>query len=203
MIELPKGDETGVVEDFETGQQLLTSADPQYGAIMAMLQDARLRGQGAATFNQAIEATRMQLTLGDLLEGRDHKPRFEQAFPNIRTAEGRTAAFYSVDLTLDGSRITGAMLAGSCALVFAHTRRQADELAMEGIRSTIQAAKEYLAKPEEESQIIPVLEFGGRRGNNVPVTPDTLHTDVRMREKIINTMERKGEEARKKKRWQR
>lgn len=138
--------------------------------------------QRASLLRASLARDRKILTLADLLAGSNHKMRFEQAFPQVRDEQGKLAHFYTVDLILDHVMVQGAMLAGSCALVFARTRRQADDLAMEGLQTTLTAGFEYVHGVDNSAVIAPELEFGGTRGDPAPVSNDTLRSDPRTRE---------------------
>lgn len=77
------------------------------------------------------------LTLQQLCDMESPRANWEQYFPNVG------AYFYTIDGRLDGEDVKGTMLAGSCILVFAPSRARADELAQEGLETTIELAKEY------------------------------------------------------------
>lgn len=186
----PKPDELAAVEDLETGTRLITSDDPLYASYLAAARRGGMKAVGAK-FNGAIVGQRKVLSMDELLAGRNHRMRFEQSFPEIRSPSGEMPHFYTVDITLQGTHITGCMLAGSCALVFARTRRAADDLAQAGLQTTLEAGFDYANGPIDRSAIDPELEFGGRRGDPTPINPDTLHTDVRTKDAIISRFDRK------------
>lgn len=77
------------------------------------------------------------LTLQELCDVKQPAPHFEQFFPEI------SAYFYSIDGMLDGERLTGAMLAGHCILVFAMSREIASEIAIGGLLDTINFSNDY------------------------------------------------------------
>lgn len=187
MAEHPKDGEKGIAEDRETGAEIMTSDHPMYATFLQLLNQERGTGQASAAreFSGKLLGSRKVLSMDELLEGRNHRMRFEQHFPEA------AAWFYTVDLVLRGDTLRGALLAGSCALIFATSRRAADELAAAGLQTTLEAGFDYANGPIDRAVISAELEFGGRKGDPTPVNPDTLHTDVRMREKIITTMESK------------
>lgn len=97
-----------------------------------------------AQVNQIVEkimddamSRRRILTLQELCDVKHPAPRYEQFFPQI------SAYFYSIDGTLDGERLTGAMLAGHVILVFAISREAASEIAISGLLDTIKFSNEY------------------------------------------------------------
>lgn len=84
-----------------------------------------------------VQHRRRVLTLQELCDMEGPHAGFEQFFPNVR------GYFYTVDGRLEGEEVRGAMMAGNCMLIFAQSRKAADELAQEGLEQTIALAKEY------------------------------------------------------------
>lgn len=91
------------------------------------------------------------------------RARFEQEF------EFR-AYFFTIDGMLSGRKITGAMFAGECILVFADGVLKAQELANSGLRSTVELLhKEYDTRSLRGADLSPVEQglandIAGRRG---------------------------------------
>lgn len=86
--------------------------------------------------DEASERRRI-LTLQELCEMKFLRPSLEQFFPDVQ------AYFYAIDGMLSGENLTGAMLAGHCMLIFAASQEQANDLAHEGLLSTVKYAQEY------------------------------------------------------------
>jgi hypothetical protein len=80
------------------------------------------------------------LTLEELMDMTDITPQFEEHFPQVG------AWFFSINGTLHGERVSRAMLAGNCALVFAETREQAHAIAEAGFADTRIFANDYAFK---------------------------------------------------------
>ena len=99
-------------------------AEAQVNAVVEKIMDEAL-------------ARRRILTLQELCETKDARPHYEQFFPEIH------AYFFSIDGILNGERLTGAMLAGHCMLVFAPTREAASEICTSGLLDTIKWTNEY------------------------------------------------------------
>lgn len=91
------------------------------------------------------------------MHSKNHKMRFEQHFPAAR------AFFFSIDCIFEHNWLTGCLLWGSCALVFADSQKQADELAMAGLTSTLEAGFAYNFGMDGKAVINPDLEFGGTK----------------------------------------
>jgi hypothetical protein len=152
--------------------------------------------QAGIGINGRLARSRKVLSMDEILRGKNHHMRFEVDMPSLTMHDGKRPFFYTVDLILDGVFVQGALLAGSCALIFAHTRRAADELAEAGLKTTLEAGFDYAFGEEGTPLIVPELEFGGRKGTPDPVTPDTLRTDQRTKETIINRAEEKARDKR-------
>jgi hypothetical protein len=91
----------------------------------------------AAKILREAQDRRRILSMQQLADMDNPRPAFEQFFPKIN------AFFYSIEGRLGGEDVKGAMLAGNCMLIFAATRKQADEIAESGLTDTIHYANEY------------------------------------------------------------
>lgn len=86
----------------------------------------------AAAINEEMRRTRLVLDadmLHSLISPRAH---LEVEIPHLG------AYMYSIDGVLNGKKITGAVFAGECMLVFAPTESQAQEIANAGLRKTVE-----------------------------------------------------------------
>jgi hypothetical protein len=109
---------------------------------------------------------RRVLTLEELMDMTDITPQFEQHFPQVG------AWFFTINGTLHGERVTGAMMAGNCGLVFAETREQAHAIAESAFADTRIFANEYAFKEYlgidtsvESKNTGIVTEVGGRKAH--------------------------------------
>lgn len=111
---------------------------------------------------------RQILTLEQFMDMVDAYPQFEEYFPDIQ------AYFYSINGTLAGVPVKGALLAGNCMLIRATTQKLADEIAEAGLTDTRHYAGEYAfmeyigvdpfeAADRRNAGI--VTEAGGRKAN--------------------------------------
>jgi superfamily II DNA/RNA helicase len=80
---------------------------------------------------------RRVLNLQEICDMQDFEPFFEQYYPDIN------AYFYTINGTLKGEQVRGAMFAGNCILVFARNRKEADEIAKSGLLDTIKFAQQH------------------------------------------------------------
>lgn len=140
----------------------------------------------ARAVNTPLRQSRRSLSVDELLAGKNHRMHFEQRFPK------EAAFFYSIDLILNHEWVRGALLEGSCALIFAESQREADELAQEGLSSTLESAFAYHFGMDGQPVVRPDLEFGGRRGDPTPVNPETLRTDVATKDALVSRLDRKA-----------
>src|SRR3989337_557362 len=99
--------------------------------------------------------------LASLIAPRAH---FECDFSKFR------AYFFTIDGVLNGRKITGAMFAGECILIFAENFLKAQELANSGLRATVELLhKEYDTRSLRGADLSPVEQglakevAGGRR----------------------------------------
>ena len=98
--------------------------------------------------------------LASLVAPRAH---FECDFAKFR------AYFFTIDGVLNGRKITGAMFAGECILIFAENFLKAQELANSGLRATVELLhKEYDTRSLRGADLSPVEqglahEVAGRR----------------------------------------
>lgn len=106
------------------------------------------------------------LTLEELCSMKNVSPHFEEFFPDVH------AWFYSIDGSLYGENLTGAMLAGHCMLVFAVGRESAEEIARSGLNDTISLTNEYatsddayLAEQEANAANSGIQVYAGRNVN--------------------------------------
>lgn len=90
----------------------------------------------AAALNAELVQTRVVLTADQLCSLIAPRARLEQSFDQLG------AHFFTIDGVLNGSKITGAMFAGECILVFAISERAAQEQANAGLRQTVELLQE-------------------------------------------------------------
>lgn len=104
-------------------------------------EDAALEARANDIVDRILHDTQRRsrriLSLQELCAMQAPRAAFERFFPEIH------AYFYGIDGELDGKRVSGAMLAGNCMLIFAASRHAADELAQGGLEETIRLAKDY------------------------------------------------------------
>lgn len=114
--------------------------------------------------NAELSQRRMILNADQLASLIAPRARFEQEFPKYR------AYFFTIDGMLNGRKITGAMFAGECMLVFADGILKAQEQANSGLRSTVEILfKEYETRYLRGDDLSPLeqgiaRDVAGRRG---------------------------------------
>lgn len=137
--------------------------------------------------------TRPVLTMDQLAELKDERPRAEKEFklPGDSRQKNRIY-FFSIDGTLRGNRLVGCLFAGECIMVQAPSFDKAFKLARDGLRETIELALTYwredqgrlvYASPMEGIQV----EVGGGRSSDMPGQVD-LATDPKLKAMIMHKL---------------
>ena len=140
--------------------------DPSGNPISGAPDDAT--GEAAQVKAQQINAElarrREILTADQLAALVAPRAHFETDFPDLK------AYFFTIAGVLNGRKITGAMFAGECILIFSENFLKAQELANSGLRSTVELLhKEYDTRSLRGADLSPVEqglahEVAGRRG---------------------------------------
>lgn len=87
---------------------------------------------------------RRVLTMDELAELKDARPRVEKEFKLPGDSRGRSRVYmFSIDGTLRGTRLNGCLFAGECIVVQETSFERAHNLAKEGLQSTIDLAYEF------------------------------------------------------------
>lgn len=140
--------------------------------------------------------TRPVLTMDQLAELKDERPRAEKEFklPGDSRQKNRIY-FFSIDGTLNGTRLSGCLFAGECIMVQATSFEKAYKLARDGLRETVELALEYwkadqgrlvYASPMDAVQV----EVGGGRNASTPGQPE-LGTDPKLKRMIEHVIGKK------------
>jgi hypothetical protein len=120
----------------------------------------------ARALNSELAQKRIILNADQLASLIAPRAHYECDFSGVKRGE-KVAYFFTVDGVLNGRKIVGAMFAGEVALVFAANFLQAQELANQGLRATIDLLhKEYATRPFRLSPVAEGLaqDAAGRRG---------------------------------------
>jgi hypothetical protein len=118
----------------------------------------------AQRINAELAARRKILHADELAALVAPRAVLESEFPNLH------AYFFTIAGMLNGRKISGAMWGGECILVFAPNFSQAQELANQGLRATVELLfKEYDTRQLRGADLTPVEqglmhEVAGRRG---------------------------------------
>lgn len=139
---------------------------------------------------------RRVLTMDEMAELKDVRPRFEKEFSLPGNSRKRSKVYmFSIDGTLKGEHVVGCLFAGECMVVQANSFEKALSLAKEGLNETIGLAFQYwgenegrlvYAKPMEPIQV----EVGGGRHHDNPAQPD-LASDPKLKAMIENIIGKK------------
>lgn len=133
-------------------------------------------------------AKRRILDADELERAKDLKPRFELNTPLPGDSRGRSFVwFFSIDCTLDGTRLNGCLFANECILVQAKGKGEALRLAREGLHSTVELLREEM---EQRHNVIEtpinaglMVDGGGTRiqaGDDVRMRAAPLASDPKM-----------------------
>jgi hypothetical protein len=96
---------------------------------------------------------RREILSADMLAGLvAPRARLEQSYTNL------SAYFFTVDGVLNGRKISGALFAGECMLIFAPTEAAAQDLANRGLRSTIELMEQEFNDRVKRGEVSPVEE---------------------------------------------
>lgn len=90
----------------------------------------------ASALNAELVQTRLVLNADQLCSLVAPRARLERSFDRL------SAYFFTIDGVLNGSKVTGALFAGECMLVFALSERSAQERANAGLRQTVELLQE-------------------------------------------------------------
>lgn len=101
------------------------------------------------------------------------------------------AFIFTIDGVLQGSKVTGALLAGEVMLIRAKSGREAQELANAGLRETVSLLhQEYLTRGARKESPTIIVETGGRRGR--PSAGEPLKTLPELRDMLRKAFEPKA-----------
>ena len=104
------------------------------------------------------------LNADELVSMKNLRPRLEGEFPNLKQF------MFSIDGTLNGTSIKGALFAGECILVRAQNFKDALKLAKEGLASTVELIFEsYDDKPV--TNVLADVNIETRERAGLPLTP--------------------------------
>ena len=142
---------------------------------------------GSPTDDLAVErqGERRALSANDLYELVNPRPRFERQF-TMRDAvrEHRYGFLFSIDGTLRGEAITGALFADEAMLVLAPDFASALKRARDGVRETQLLLLQEVLTRESREEVNPLsIDTGGRRVNGSEPGQE-LSTDPKLRRMI-------------------
>lgn len=106
----------------------------------------------AVELREELRQRREILTADQLASLVAPRARLEQSYANL------SAHFYTVDGVLNGRKISGALFAGECMLIFAPTEAAAQDLANRGLRTTIELMEEEFNNRVKRGEVSPIEE---------------------------------------------
>ena len=147
----------------------------------------------SGTAHGQLATARRILKMDELVQMKDVKARFEKEIrlPGDSRGATNTVFLFSLDGMLEGQPVVGALLAGECMLVQARSLKMAERICQEGLRDTINFAKE---QSEQANSVLDLsatnrgisVEGGGRKAANEdgellqsdPVLKSILATEI-------------------------
>lgn len=151
MSDKPQDHQTRVVEDRESGAELINEHDPSY-------QDYRVARRIGNDLNKRV--VRRSLTDEEMARLTDPEVRLEGSYPQCH------AYFYSIRGRIGEEHIEGAGYDGACILIFAKTEQEARFMANDGLRLTISELQHYWWEHPEEIPLEGIIiETAGRKAS--------------------------------------
>lgn len=121
----------------------------------------------ARALQKELEAKRKILNADELVSMTNVKPRLEKQMPG-------DAYFFSIDGTLQGERLRGALFGDSCMLVFAETLTKAAKIAADGLQSTIELIYQEYDSRDSRDIRNEIMSAGRRARGSPPQSPKAI-----------------------------
>lgn len=153
-----------------------------------------LEGERARRLTVEHIGVRRVLNMDELAQLRDERPRLEKEIklPGDKRGSKNRVYMFSIDGWLNGERLTGCLFAGQCMMIQAEGFEKANKLARDGLRATLEIAKEYWDELQRSQLVVAdgpldtqhmTVEVGGRRGAPFAQAAE-LGTDPKLRRMI-------------------
>ncbi len=121
----------------------------------------------AIALQEELKRNRKILNADELVSLKNVRPRLEKQMPG-------DAYFFSIDGTLGGDRLQGALFGDSCMLVFAETLVKATKIAADGLQATVELLYQEYESRESREIREEIMSAGRRAVGPLPHSPKAV-----------------------------